>query len=171
MGVTTDTKSIPWVNIGTIDATAAAADTALGATERTFQDIKDLANVVWFFVPKAMSKLQYRMLLTTDDADVDIDIWSGKVSRDPGINPTINCCLQRKGTLDVIAGKQEAISGKLFADTLTVSNEAAVAETVSFGAADHMRINELSLGGDNLVVFHGYGTFDEDCQIEISGRA
>ena len=165
------TFSIPWFSIGTIDATAAAADITLAVTERNFQSVKALDNVAYFFVPPAISALQMRFLLTTDDADVDIEIWTGKLVRNLSQNPNEDCDLQRMGTLDVICGTQDVYgTTKHYADTAIVTNDAAEGGfNTSLPAANHMITKSFDLKGANIVVFHGFGTFDEDCEIEVSG--
>ena len=169
------TFSIPWISLGTIDATAAAADVTLAATERNFQTNKALDNVVYFEVPKAISALKMRFLLTTDDEDVDIEVWTGKLHKGLDKNPDEDCNLIRRGTLDVICGQQDVFSAgvvttKHYADTATVTNDGTENgwNTANPGT-DHVIEKSFDLQGDNIVVFHGFGTFDEDCEVEVSG--
>ena len=72
--IVVETQQIPWIRLGTIDATAAAADVALGVAERDYDTNKDLDNVVVYAVPYGINALEARFLLTTSDADVDIDV-------------------------------------------------------------------------------------------------
>ena len=164
-------KKIPWFSIGTIDATAAAADVTLAVAERNFQTNKDLDNVVALLVPPAISAIKARFLITTDNHDVDIEIWQGKLGKDPSTHPDEDCDMQRKATLDVICGTQDVYgTTKHYADTINVSND--VTEDgidKSIPAAEHMATIHWDLKGDNLVLFHGFGTFDGDCEIEVTG--
>jgi len=164
-------KKIPWFSLGTINATSAAADVTLAVTERNFQSVKDLTNALYLFVPPAISAIKARFLLTTSDEDVDIEIWQGKLAQDPSKLSTVDCDLQRKATLDVICGTQDVYgTTKHFADTINVASD--VTEDgidYSLPAAEHMATIHWDLKGDNLVVFHGFGTFDEACEIEVTG--
>jgi len=165
------TRSIPWFSIGTIDATAAEADAnTLDVDERNFQSVKDLANVVWFYVPPGISVLDVRFLLTTNSADVDIEIWTGKLGKNPNLKPDEDCDLQRKATLDVICGAQDVHgTSKHYADTAAATNDLTMKAIVTKTAADHMAILEWDLTGENIVIFHGFGTFDEACEVEVTG--
>jgi len=164
-------KKIPWWSAGTIGATAAAADVTLAVAERNFQTNKDLDNVVALFVPPAISAIKVRFLLVTADWDVGIEIWQGKLGNDPSIVPTIDCDMQRKATLDVICGTQDVYgTTKHYADTINVTNDATEdGIDYSLPAAEHMATIHWDLKGDNLVLFHGFGTFDGDCEIEVTG--
>lgn len=171
------TFSIPWISIGTIDSTAAAADEALGVDERNFQSIKDLDNAVYWILPKALSSVEIEFLLTTDEADVNIDIWTGEIAKDPSYQSDVDCDLQRKATLDVICGKQDVFgTTKHYADTINVSNDAVYATgtdvdgvLTSIPTADHLAKLSFDMKGSNLLVLHGYGTFDEDCEVRVRG--
>lgn len=164
-------KKIPWFSLGTIDATAAAADVTLAATERNYQTNKDLANVVALYVPPAISAIKARFLITTNDHDVDIEIWQGKLANMPDQHPTEDCDLQRKATLDVICGQQDVYgTTKHYADTINVTND-ATEDGIDYSnpGADQMATIHWDLKGDNLVLFHGFGTFDGDCEVEVTG--
>jgi hypothetical protein len=168
------TVQVHWLSLGTIDATAAGNDSALGVTERTFQSVKDLDNVVWWKASPGMNAMIARFLLATNDADVDIDVWVGRMNGDPYKDSTLDVGLQRLCTLDVICGQQtDVVATKLYADTINVSNDVARHEIFSSSMTssieDHMANMAVDLGGVNIVVFHGYGTFDEDCEVQISG--
>jgi len=165
------TFSTGWVRLGTIDATAAEADEALGVTERTLQQVKDLDNILWWLFPKAFSAVEIRFKLTTSDETADIDLYTGEVNKDPSLDATVDCDLQRKATLDVVCGQQKAYdSALLYADTIEVSNDASGSTLMEMKpGTDHMAIIALDMRGSNLLVFHGYGTFDEDCVVEVKG--
>jgi len=164
-------KKIPWFSLGTIVQATAHGDATLGVAERNFQTNKDLTNVLYLFVPPAISAIKVRFLMTTSDEDVDIEIWQGKLVQDPSKLSTVDCDLQRKATLDVICGTQDVYgTTKHFADTINITND--VTEDgidKSIPAAEHMATLHWDLKGDNLVVFHGFGTFDEACEIEVTG--
>lgn len=164
-------KKIPWFSLGTINKTAAHGDATLGVAERNFQTNKALTNVLYLFVPPAISAIKVRFLLTTSNEDVDIEIWQGKLGKDPNLKPDEDCDLQRKATLDVICGTQDVYgTTKHYADTINITND--VTEDgidKSIPAAEHMATIHWDLKGDNLVLFHGYGTFDEACEIEVTG--
>jgi len=165
------TLQLPWISKGTIDATAAAADSALGTTERTFQFIKSLDNAVYWLVPYGINSLLARFLLSTNLADVDIDVWVGRIASDPRLDVDADVELQRLCTLDVVCGQQANVGAtKLFADTINVSNDVSDHGVyVASPGDDHVAIMKVDLGGVNLIVFHGYGTFDEDCEVQVSG--
>ena len=164
------TIQMEWLSIGTIDATAAGADSALGATERTVQDIKDLDNVVYYEVPKHISVLRARFLLATNNADVDIDIYEGRMKKKLSEDSSGDSALRRVVTLDVVAGQQtHTTTTKLFADTATEANDVTMKGLTTKTQTDHMAIVEWDLCGANIVMFHGFGTFDEDCEIEVCG--
>lgn len=157
-----------WDRIGTIDASAAGSDIALGVAERNFITNKDLANAVWVKVHPSIAALEVRFLLTTNDADVDIDIWAGRLHRTGN-----NVEMARVCTLDIICGQQNANdSTHHYADTINITNNKwlKTAYSVILGD-DHQARFIVDLCGNGLVLFHGYGTFDEDCIVEISGFA
>lgn len=165
------TKSIPWHSIGTIDATASEADATLGVAERVFQLNKALDNVKYYQVPPAISALHMRFLLTTNNHTADIEVWTGKLPNKLDRDPSADCDLIRRGTLDVVCGQQDAYgTSKHYADTITVTNDGTEdGWGDSDPGADHMRIRSIDLKGDNIVLFHGFDTFDGDCEIEVSG--
>ena len=164
-------KKIPWFSLGTIDATAGDADAALAVTERNFQSVKDLANAVWLFVPPAISAIKVRLLSVTADHDAIVDIWQGKLGKDPNLKPDEDCDLQRKATLGVKTGTQDVYGTlKHFADTIAITNDATEdGIDYSLPAAEHMATIHWDLKGDNLVVFHGNDTVDGDFEVEVTG--
>ena len=158
------TLQMPWIRIGTIDATAAAADITLGVAERDFLTNKDLANVAYWFVPYGVNGIEARLLLTTNNADADIDVWVGKLDADGNAEMTRIC------TLDVICGQQDANDATHhYADTLSISNEIWLTAVRAIVATDCQGRITFDLHGYNLLLFHGYGTFDEDTIVEVSG--
>lgn len=159
------TVQIPWISLGAINATTADADDALAVSERLYGTIKALTNVLSYKVPAGINTLLSRFILGTDNHDVDIDVWLGKLNEDGEAG------LIRVATLDVIAGTQIAEDGvSLYADTINVSNDNWLfGVKTAIPAAEHMGILAIDMAGFDLVVFHGYGTFDSACTVEISG--
>jgi len=159
-----------WLSIGTIGATAAAADEALGVSERTFQSVKDLNNAVCWLMPYGINAIIARFLLSTDNADVDIDVWTGRIKSDPRADSLADVDLQRLCVLDVVCGQQVSSEGGRLADTIGVSHDVSKGGVYVAAPGDnHMAVMAVDLGGANVVVFHGYGTFDEDCEVQVSG--
>ena len=163
--IVVETQQIPWIRLGTIDATAAAADVALGVAERDYATNKALDNVVVYRVPYGVNAMEARLLLTTADADVDLDVWAGR------IDGAGDAEMSRVCTIDCICGTQDANdSTHHYADTLTLTNDnwlKAVAAIIP--AENHQARIAFDLCGYDVVLFHGYGTFDEDTIIEITG--
>lgn len=154
----------PWIQVGTIDATAAGSDSALGVAERDYTTNKDLDNVVCKEVPANINTLEVAFILTTNNHDVDIDVWCGRLKNKEAE-------MARVCTLDVICGQQDFNdSTHHYADTINISNNQWL-KTVSAiePGTDHMARLIFDLCGYDLVLFHGYGTFDGDCIVEISG--
>lgn len=164
-------KKISWWSAGTIDQADGDADDTLTITERNLQSVINLANAVVLFIPEAISAIKVRFLMITPDHNADIEIWQGKLAKSPGYDPLIDCNLQRKATLDVIAGTQDVYgTAKHFADTITISNDATEdGIDYSHPAAEHMATIHWDLKGDNLVVFHGFDEVDGDVEIEVTG--
>lgn len=162
-----------WFNKGTIDATAATADAALGVAERTFQSVKDLTSVVYYYVSPGISSLDVMFSLLADDDDADIDIYTGNLAKDPSHEPDEDCLLQRLATLDVIAGQQQGvIATDLFADTINVSVDATLnGMGTRIPGANHAASLHWDLKGANIIVFQGYGTVDSDTKIWLKGYA
>lgn len=151
-----------WYSLGTIDSTAAEADSALGVDERLWSTASVLDNSVSIEVTEDVNGIEIRFKLSTNNEDVDIDIWAARKEDDN---------LRRVCTLDVIAGNQDSDDSKKFADTINVSNEDDWPKKPrSFDSnADNLAVLLFDLCGYKRVVFHGYGTFDEDCIVEVTG--
>lgn len=152
-----------WTEIGTIDATAAGADVALAASERFYSTAKLLDNVVSAEVSEDINGIEIRALLSTNDHDVDFDIWAARAEDD---NLTL------VATVDCIAGNQDSDGSKKFADTLTLSNTDGWPKKpkTKVAGANYMARTFFDLCGYKRVLIHGYGTFDSDCIIEVSGH-
>jgi len=156
------TNQFQWSRLGTIDATAAGADVALAKTERFYSTASVLDNSVAFETDSELNGIEVRFLLSTNNEDVDIDIWAARAEDDN---------LRRACTLDVVAGDQDSDDSKKFADTINVSNIAGWPKKPKskVSGTDHIATLHFDFCGYKRIVFHGYGTFDEDCIIEISG--
>jgi hypothetical protein len=109
-----------------------------------------------------MRYLQVRFRLTTDNADVDIEVWA---MRD-GDTEMVRVC-----TLDVICGTCDAAGTTYhFADTMTVSNSGSWPSTpTAHTTANEQGSLKIETHGYRYFLFHGYGTFDEDCLVDVSG--
>lgn len=156
------TIRVPWLTIGTIDSTAAAADSTLGVAERDFATTDALANAVTALVSPSMNALEVRFVLTTNDADVDIEIWACR-----GANE-----MKRIVTLDVICGQQDYTdTTHHFAQTINLSNEKWHSDITAISDDDDTMALLLitDTHGYDRFIFHGFGTFDEDCIVEVSG--
>lgn len=163
--VVVETQQIPWIRLGTLDATAAAADVALGVAERDYNTNKDLANIVVYKAPYGINAAEFRFLLTTDDADVDIDVWAGR------LDGSGDAELSRVCTIDCICGTQDANDATHhYADTLTLTNDEWLKTVAAvIPGANHQARLAFDLCGYDVILFHGYGTFDEDCLIDVTG--
>lgn len=164
-------KKIPWFSLGTIDATAGDADATLAVTERNFLSVKSLDNAVYVFCGPAISAIKARFLMVTNDHDAVVEVWQGKIKKDPSEGAALDCDLQRKATLTIKTGTQDVYgTTKHYADTITISND-ATEDGIDYSrpAAEHMATIHWDLKGDNLVVFHGNTTVDGDCEVEVTG--
>ncbi len=156
------TSRLPWYLIGTIDATAAGADSTLGVAERDFITTNALVNAVSIAPPTSMNALEVRFALTTNDADVDIEIWACRGENE----------MKRIITLDVICGQQDYTdTTHHFAQTINLSNEKWHSGITAISDDDDTMALLLikDTHGYDRFLFHGFGTFDEDCIVEVSG--
>ncbi|GAG31314.1 unnamed protein product [marine sediment metagenome] len=158
------TNQIKWFRLGTIDKTAAEAeDNALDEAERFFSTAKLLDNSVFMDeIPESINGIEIRYLLTSDGATADLDIWAAKNGDDN---------LELVATVDVICGNQDTDDGKKFADTAILSNEDGWPKKprTKVAGTDYIAVTHLDLCGRDKILVHGYGTFDEDTIIEVSG--
>jgi hypothetical protein len=151
-----------WYRGGTIDSTLAGADVALAKTERFYSTASLLGNVVVVDLDPTANGTETRFLLDSDADDVDIDVWAVRTSDD---NLILVC------TLDLIAGDQDSDDSLKFADTGNISNEDGWPKKPVWKVSGADYIGRLLFDGcgyDKLV-FHGYGTFDSDCVVEVAG--
>lgn len=156
------TQHLTWQNVGTIDSTAAGSDSQLAYGERFYETLIALDNGIGIEIPSGINGVEVRFKLSNNNDDVDIDVWASKREDD---NLRLVC------TLDVVAGNQTSDDGYKFADTINISNEDGwpqepVGKTP---AADYMAVLVFDLCGYSRLAFHGFGTFDSDCVVEVSG--
>jgi hypothetical protein len=163
------TRVMNWTTVnngagnGYLDATASAADSALGVTERNIGATNAaLANICIYTVPSGCNALMVRFISLTADADFDVDVYLST-------NDSLN--LVKIGTLDIITGTQDVYgTSNNFADTCNVSASALCTMTSTVSAAEGCVVLEVGdLKGFDRVVFHGYGTFDENLIIQVKG--
>ena len=157
------TAKVPWLDIGTIDKTTAEADVALTDSERYYDTVKLLANAVGFKVPFGLNAVEFAFLLDVNNRTADIDAYAVKLQSND---------LLFIATLDVVAGAQVREDGWFFADTLTLSNHenSWSQRPVSKGRDDYIRRLFFDFDGCDRVLFHGYGTFDSDVKILLTGK-
>jgi len=151
--------------MGTIDAnTAEAEDNALDEAERFYSTAKLLDNVVAFEVEEGsgINGIEIRFLFSTNSHTADIEIWAARAGDDN---------IRRVCTLDVVAGNQDTSDSLKIADTINVSNEDGWPKKPKskVSGTDHIATLHFDLCGYKRILFHGYGTFDSDIIIEISG--
>jgi len=163
------TIRMPWINIGVIDATAAAADDTLAVGERNLTTNAGLDNFVYKEIPTGINTIEVSFLTSTNNDDLTyIDVWLGRLDSDGKAD------LSRACTLDVTTGQQassiSSLSGLEYADTITITNNKwlKTVAAVEPGTDAWARL-VFDLCGYDLVAFHGYGTFDRDCTVLISG--
>jgi hypothetical protein len=153
-----------------MDATAGAADAALGVAERDLTSAKALDNSVFYEIPQGWNAAEIRFLMTTNGANAVMDVWAGRLKPHPagGISELARVC-----TLDVECGLQQSDTGSLlYADEITVTNEQwlkALGVIQSGNDTDLMARLIIDLCGYDVLLFHGHTTFAEDCQVEIAG--
>jgi hypothetical protein len=163
-----------WLSLGTIDATAAAADAALGVAERDYAGANALDNVVSKILPISWNVVEARFLLVANGSNVTIDVWGGR-SKKSTIDTRV-AEMARICTLDVECGLQQTDNGSLlYADEIIITNITnndwlkTVYAVQSANDSDLMARLILDMCGYDLLLFHGHTAFPEDCIIEIAG--
>lgn len=161
---------IPWKSLGTMDATAGAADGALGVAERTYRIANALDNSVSLYpIPIDIDNLEFRFKGGTNGHDCTMDVWVGKLCGD------YDCELFRACTLVVEIGAQQSYGSAsvLFADEITLSNEAwpgSDIEVVQSADASNLHARLIfPTKSNDLILFHGHTAFEGDCIVEYSG--
>jgi hypothetical protein len=164
----------PWRALGTLDATASAADATLAVAERFFQTVKDLDNVVWAQLDNTANGIEVRFKMTTDGANAAyIDVWAGRFGSGGG--PNADAELTRICTLDVECGLQDTLDGAAhFADEITLTNGAWLKTPEVINSANDTNVMARlfipDMCGYDLLLFHGYGAgMTEDTEVEIAG--
>jgi len=163
-----DSKSLAtlqseWITVGVIDATAGAADGALGVTERNFSTSGILANSVQeLAIPPSWNSIEVQLESATDDENSVIDVYVGRALSDVA---------KRVCTLTCTTGTQTGDgSGLKLVDTITVTNEKWYsAITVLSGVANHAAGIMFDLQGYSKIMFHGHTTVDGDLTVKIAG--
>jgi hypothetical protein len=166
--------SFPYHNIGTMDATAGAADAVLGVSERSRGAIDALDNGLTYDIPQGVNALEIRFIGTTNGDNHVMDLWMGK--NRSGTNPaSTDMC--RMCTLDVETGTQAVTEDGgatlLYADEATLSNEAWAKDLQVIQSANDselmVRLYISDTCGYDVIGFHGHTTFANDLQVEVSG--
>ena len=154
----------PWIALGTMDATAGAADATLAVGERRLSDVSSLDNVVYKEVPLGLSVVELRFKGTTNNHDYIADLWVGRL--DNG-----KATLTRACTLTLKCGQQTSlIATDLLIDTITVSNEIWNKALVPTDTGTDVEARLLfDMCGYDLILLHGHTTFDSDLKVELSG--
>ena len=156
-----ETPQVPWSSLGQINRATAAADSALGATERLYSTAKLLTNTVSAEIAPGINAIEVCFKHQANDDDSVVDFWAARTDSDD---------LKRVCTLTLKGGAQTD-GVNFFADTITVSNNNWL-KTVN--ASDNAGGDQLStlwvdITGYSKVLFHGHTTADDDLQIEIAG--
>lgn len=152
-----------WITAGIVDATAAAADGALGVTERTFTAAAAIDNAVQILaLPPSWVGIEIQLECATDNHDGILDVYVGRVDSDVA---------RRICTLTWINGTQQGDgSGLELIDTITVTNEKWYGDIDSVtGAAEHIAGVFFNLYGYSKIMFHGHTTFDGDLTVKVAG--
>jgi hypothetical protein len=154
-----------WINKGVINATKASGDHPLGVTERTFQQVKALKSVVYYYAQNGIRNLHIRFSMLKDNDEANIDIYLGCLAKDPAYASDVDCELQKFTTTKVIAGQQQGVvATDLFADTINSCDVDSC-----HPGENHIASMQIDLRGSNLVVFQGYERFDSNCRIWLMG--
>ncbi len=163
-----ETAQCSWTAAGTIDKTAAAADSVLGAGERLYSTASALDNVVTYAVPPEINILEVRVILPANDDDAVMDIWARRGVDDYLVKVCKLTC--KAGTVEY--GSQAPGSTNLFCDTQTVAEATGwrTSPVTYVSTTNHQARTEIYTFGFSDFVFHGHTTCDGDADIEVSGR-
>jgi hypothetical protein len=165
------TRQIQWTSIGSLLSSKCGSKSAFGVTERSLTAAKALVasgECIFFNVLPAMNNMEFRIIGATNDADVDIEILASRYGDDN---------LVMIGALDVIIGTQTefdengVLTGGLFADQIAPASGDLWVKTifeVDPGSNCMSRLALDACGYPNLIL-HGYGTFDENVEVQIAG--
>lgn len=162
------TVKMPWLRLPFfLDATDANGKSAAAVGAR---DLSDFVALTTYFVykeiPTGINTLEARFLGITNDHDMTVDVHAGRLD-EHGVAEMTRVC-----TLTLKVGQQTTNDGTygLFVDTITVSNNKwlKTASSIEPGTDQIARLM-FDLCGYDVVGFYGYGTFDGDLVVEISG--
>ena len=162
------TIKMPWIRLPLfLDATDANGKSAAAVGARDLTALKLLTTYfVYKEIPAGINTLETRFLSITNNHVVDIDVMAGRLDNLGNADMTRVC------TLDVIVGQQvtEDATYTKYADTINISNNLwnTTVAAVEPGT-DHMARLIFDLCGYDVIGFYGYGTFDGDVAVEISG--
>ena len=153
-----------WITVGVIDATAGAADGALGVTERTFTAGKAIANaVILESIPASWNSIEVQFENATNEHDGVVDVYVGRKGSDVA---------RRIMTLTWITGTQAGDgSGLEIIQSMAVSNEKWYSAIANVTGTDTDRIAGVlfDLYGYSKIMFHGHTTFDSDLTVKVAG--
>ena len=153
-----------WTTIGIIDAAAAAADGALGTTERTFTDGDALDNAVSIQdIPASWNSIEVQFEAATNEHNGITDVYLGRKGSDVA---------RRICTITWITGTQQGDgSGLELIQSMAVTNEKWYSAIANITGTDTDRIAGVlfDLHGYNKIMFHGHTTFDGDLTVKVAG--
>ncbi len=148
----------------TLTNAGANGEVALAVARRGFEQARQLTTAFCYWtIPEGVNVVEARFLIATDNHDVDIDVW---LCRD------FNGTLKRACVLDVINGTGNVFGSATlhFADTINIaSNEWLKTVYASVPGAELQATLIIDPCGYKYIGFHGYGTFDGDTIVEVSG--
>ena len=162
------TIKMPWIRLPLfLDATDANSKSAAAVGARDLAAFKLLTTYfVWKEIPTGINTLETRFLGITSDDDMTVDVHAGRLNED-GKADMVRVC-----TLTIKVGTQvtkDATYTK-YADTITITNNKWLKTVSSIEpGAEQMARLAFDLCGYDVVGFYGYGTFDADLAVEISG--
>lgn len=156
-----ETNRIGWSLVGTIDSATAGEASALGTGSRFYDTRLSDDNAVAFEANPGLNVLEIRFAMDTNNHDVDIELYAVR----EGDDDMVRMC-----TLDVVCGNQDSTNRGKWADTINLTNENWITDMVVVEpGADHIARLVFDTCGYYKFLFWGYGTFDSDCSIEVSG--
>jgi len=167
------TRQNEWTRVGTVASATANGDSALSVTERSWSTSILLTNCVTFISSEGINGIEVRFLMPTNNQTADLEIFAVRAGEVEG--PLVDNNLTRITDLDLTCGLQaeinasDAVTGKLYVDTIAATNTWSNSVTVVDSAADRIARIKFDLCGYRGILFHGYGTFQADCIVEIAG--
>lgn len=162
------TIRMPWIRLPLfLDATDASGKSAAAVGARDLTALKLLTTYfVWREIPSGINTLETRFLGITSDDDMTVDVHAGRLDEHG------NADMVRVCTLTIKIGTQvtEDATYTKYADTITITNNDWLKTVFSVGTGSEQQARlAFDLCGYDVVGFYGYGTFDADLAVEISG--